>query len=127
MAHNAVSHAASNRSRVLSTAVAEAARRLHIGPTKLGQIIGMSQPTASRLLAGNYQLKDGSKEWELGALLIRLYRGLFSIVGNRDELAKDWLNSANLAFGGLPPLQAMHSVQGLVLACEYVDAHRAQV
>lgn len=116
-----------NRSRVLSTAVAEAARHLNVGPTALGKIIGVSQPVASRLLSGTYAIKEGYKEWELAALFVRLYRGLFSIVGNNDELAKDWLLSGNLAFGNQAPIGVIKNVQGLVHACEYIDAHRATV
>lgn len=115
------------RSQVLSTAVAETARHLDIGPTALGKIIGVSQPVASRLLSGAYAIKEGSKEWELAALFVRMYRGLFSIVGNNDELAKDWLRSGNLAFGGQEPIGVIKNVQGLVHACEYIDAHRATV
>jgi Protein of unknown function (DUF2384) len=116
---------APDRSRVLTTAVSETARRLDMGPTDLSKIIGISQPSASRLLAGKYALKDGDKEWELAALFVRLYRGLYSIVGNNDQLAKDWLKSANRAFGGRPPFEAIQKAQGLVHACDYIDAHRA--
>ncbi|MCL4744042.1 MAG: DUF2384 domain-containing protein [Burkholderiaceae bacterium] len=127
MKHASSVETARSRSAVLGGALAQTARRIGVGPTELGRIIGVSQPTASRLLAGNYALKEGSKEWELAALLVRLYRGLFAIVGDSDQLAKDWLGSANRAFGGKPPIEAIRSVQGLVHACEYVDAHRARV
>lgn len=118
---------AASRSRVLSTAVAETARHLAIGPTDLGKIIGVSQPVASRLLNGRYTIREGSKEWELGALFIRMYRGLFSLVGNSDPLAKDWLRSNNRAFGDQWPIDVIKNVQGLVHACEYIDSHRASV
>lgn len=115
------------RSRVLTSAVAQTAQRLEIGPSHLARVIGVSQPVASRLLNGRYAIKESTKEWELSALFVRLYRGLFSIVGNSDELAKDWLRSPNRAFGEQAPIETIKSVQGLVHACEYVDAHRAHV
>ena len=115
------------RSRVLTSAVAQTAQRLEIGPSNLARVIGVSQPVASRLLNGRYAIKESTKEWELSALFVRLYRGLFSIVGNSDELAKDWLRSPNRAFGDQAPIETIKSVQGLVHACEYVDAHRAHV
>lgn len=118
---------AQDRSRVLSSAVAETARRLEVGSTELGRIIGVSQPVASRLLNGRYAIKDGSKEWELAALFVRMYRGLHSIVGNNDQLARDWLRSGNRAFGDKEPIGVIKNVQGLVHACEYIDAHRAAV
>lgn len=116
-----------DRARVLTLAVAETARRLKLRSTELTAIIGVSQPTASRLLNDKFQLAEGAKSWELGAHLVRLYRSLASMVGGDDELARAWLRSANQAFGGRTPLDAIRSVEGLVHACDYVDAHRARV
>lgn len=116
-----------DRARVLTRAVAETARRLKLRSTEVTAIIGVSQPTASRLLNGKFQLAQGAKSWELGAHLVRLYRSLAAMVGGDDELARAWLRSANLAFGGRTPLEAIRTVEGLVHACDYVDAHRARV
>jgi uncharacterized protein (DUF2384 family) len=118
---------ASDRARVLTLAVVEAARRLKLRSTEVTAIIGVSQPTASRLLNGKFQLAEGAKSWELGAHLVRLYRSLSTMVGGDDELARAWLRSANRALGGRTPLDAIRSVEGLVHACDYVDAHRARV
>ena len=115
------------RARVLTQAVVETTRRLKLKSTELTGIIGVSQPTASRLLHGKFLLAEGGKSWELGAHLVRLYRSLSSMVGGNDELARTWLRSANQAFGGRTPLEAIRSVEGLVHACDYVDAHRARV
>ena len=117
----------SHRARVLTDAVAETTRRLKLKSTELTAIIGVSQPTASRLLNGRFLLVDGSKSWELGAHLVRLYRSLSAMVGGDDELARTWLRSGNAAFGGRMPLEMIRSVEGLIHACDYVDAHRARV
>jgi hypothetical protein len=119
--------AVADRARVLTAAVAETARRLKLRSTELTAIIGISQPSASRLLNGRYQLPEGGKPWELGAHLVRLYRSLHSLVGGDDELARTWLRSANAAFGNRVPLDVIRTVDGLVHACDYVDAHRARV
>lgn len=116
-----------DRAAVLSTAVSEVASRLGIGPTDTGDIVGLSQPTASRMLKGNYLLKEHSKEWELSAHLVRLYRALFSMVGGNDELASGWLRSANKAFNGQKPIELIKRVDGLLNVCEYLDAHRARI
>lgn len=116
---------AQDRAQVLSTAVAEVARHLEISSTDLGSIIGISQPSASRLMRGAFTVRERTKEWELAALLVRLYRGLYSIVGSNDQLAKDWLKSRNLAFGNEIPFVVIQKASGLVHACDYVDAHRA--
>lgn len=114
-----------DRARILSTAVAEVARHLEISSTELGNIIGVSQASASRLMRGEFAVRENAKEWEFAALLVRLYRGLFSIVGNNDQLAKDWLKSRNSAFGNEIPFEVIQKVAGLVHACDYIDAHRA--
>ncbi len=117
----------SDRSRVLSTAVVEAASRLGLGSSDLTSIIGASQPSASRLLNGKYFIPEGSKTWELSAHFVRLYRSVSSLVGGNDELARSWLKSANQAFDNRHPLEVVKRVEGLLHVCEYLDAHRARV
>lgn len=117
----------SERSRVLTEAVIEAARRLELGPSVLKDIIGASQPTASRLLRGQFSVPESGKVWELCVHLVRLYRSLASMVGGSDELARTWLKSANQAFDGRKPVDVIRRVDGLIHACEYLDTHRARV
>jgi uncharacterized protein (DUF2384 family) len=117
----------SDRSRVLSTAVIEAARRLNLGSSDLNAIIGTSQPSASRLLNGKYFIPEDSKTWELSAHFVRLYRSVSSLVGGDDDLARSWLKSANQAFDNRHPLDVVKRVDGLLHVCEYLDAHRARV
>jgi len=117
----------SDRSRVLSTAVIEAARRLQLGSSDLNAIIGTSQPSASRLLNGKYFIPEGSKTWELSAHFVRLYRSVSSLLGGDDDLARSWLKSANQAFDNRQPLDVVKRVDGLLHVCEYLDAHRARV
>ena len=116
-----------NPARVLTRAVAESARRLGLKSTQLKAILGVSQPTVSRLLNGKFTLAPDTKAWELAAQLVRLYRSLSSMVGGEDELARAWLTSPNQAFDGRQPLAVIGTVEGLVHVCDYVDAHRARV
>lgn len=129
IANGADGHAAAGaaRARVLTTALCEAAQRLDLGQGALRDIIGISQPTASRLFKGDYQLAESGKSWELATHLLRLYRSLSSLVGGSDELARAWLRSANRAFDDRPPLELIRRVDGLIHVCEYLDAHRARV
>lgn len=117
---------ASDRQRVLTAAVAEAARRLGLRTTDLTRIVGISQPSASRLLNGRYVLAEGGKPWELAAHLVRLYRSLNALVGGDDALARSWLTSPNRAFAEAVPLAVITRVEGLVRACDYLDAQRAR-
>lgn len=116
-----------DRSTVLTQALTETAIRLELGPTEIGKIVGVSQPTASRLLKGEYLLKESAKEWELSAHLVRLYRSLFSLVGSDDSLARGWLKSANKAFAGQEPIALIKRIDGLIHVCEYLDAYRARI
>ncbi|MCZ2153990.1 MAG: MbcA/ParS/Xre antitoxin family protein [Bryobacterales bacterium] len=118
---------AADRSTVLTQALTETANRLELGPTEIGKIVGVSQPTASRLLKGEYLLKESAKEWELSAHLVRLYRSLFSLVGSDDSLARGWLKSANKAFAGQEPIALIKRIDGLIHVCEYLDAYRARI
>lgn len=115
------------RSQVLTKAVAEAAARLSIGTKELGDIIGVSQSTASRALRETYQLKTTAKEWELAAHFVRLYRSLFAMVGGDEELARAWLRSPNKAFASQAPISQISRVDGLLRVCQYLDAHRSRV
>ncbi len=124
---NVAPQSTQDRSRVLTSAVQEVAKRFELGTTDLKDIIGVSQSTASRLLNGQYQLPDGSKAWELSAMLVRVYRSLSSMVGGDDVLARTWLHSPNHAFDGKHPAQAIKRIEGLARACEYLDAHRARI
>lgn len=121
------SAAGPDRARVLSLALVEASRRLKLRSTELGRILGVSQPTASRLLNGRLLLPEAGKSWELAAHLVRLYRSLAALVGLDDELARAWLTSGNEAFAGRKPLQLIQTVEGLVHVCDYLDASRARV
>jgi uncharacterized protein (DUF2384 family) len=116
-----------NHARVLSQAVVEVAERLALGATDLKPILGISQPTASRLLNGKYLIPNQSKTWEIAAHFVRLYRALYSLVGGDDNLARSWLKTPNQAFDGRTPLAVIARVDGLLDACDYVDAHRARV
>lgn len=118
--------AASERARVLTAAVAEAARRLGLRTTDLTRIVGISQPSASRLLHGRYVLAEGGKPWELAAHFVRLYRSLNALVGGDDALARAWLTTPNRAFDAAVPLAVIARVEGLVRACDYLDAQRAR-
>src|SRR5215217_8887879 len=97
----------------LSKAVRNAAGLLEIRQNALARILGISAATASRLCAGTYQLSpERGKEWELGILLVRLFRSLDALLGH-DADAKKSLNSDNLGLGRTP-LALMESAEGLV-------------
>ncbi|MBM3954531.1 MAG: DUF2384 domain-containing protein [Planctomycetes bacterium] len=117
--------AAPRREAVLTKAFLRAGERLEVPRAVLARVVGRSQPTLSRMYAGGYELEEGTKEWELALLFVRLYRSLDSIVGT-DEAARAWLTGSHPALGGIP-LDLVQTTEGLVRVVHYLDAHRAVV
>jgi transcriptional regulator with XRE-family HTH domain len=111
---------------VLSGAVMRAAALLEITQASVARILGLSPSTVSRMANGTYTLDDQKKEWELGALFVRLFRSLDAVVGSNDSAARAWLNGHNSALTGRP-VELIHSTEGLVRVVQYLDAARGRV
>lgn len=116
----------SEASRVLTDAIARIADLWRLPNGRLGAIIGLSAPTASRLRGGHYRLEPGSKPFELAQHLLRLFRSLDSWLGQDDEAARSWLATVNLDLGERP-IDLLPTVRGLLRTSDYVDALRARV
>ncbi len=112
--------------RVVTTAVIRAADRLLLPGRVLAAVIGVSEPTVSRMRSGAFQLTPGSKPFELGVLFARLYRSLDAMVGGEDALAAQWLVTPNTALEA-KPLDLIQSIKGLLDVIAYLDARRARV
>lgn len=115
---------AANRGRVLSHALIRAADWLGISAANLSEIIGLSQPTISRMKAGTYALQEGTKFYELSAYFVRVYRSLFAIVSGDQVTARNWLTNHNTALRGVP-LELMKKIRGINDVSAYLDARRA--
>jgi uncharacterized protein (DUF2384 family) len=111
---------------VLSKAVVRAARLLSFSQRELAHILGVSEATASRLVAGSYRLSSSrTKEWELALLLVRLFRSLDALWGH-EEAARTWLSTDNLALSARP-VDLIPSVEGLVRVVNYLDNARGRL
>ena len=111
---------------VLSKAVVRAARLLSFSQRELAHILGVSEATASRLVAGGYRLSSArTKEWELALLLVRLFRSLDALWGH-EEAARTWLSTDNLALCARP-VDLIPSVEGLVRVVNYLDNARGRL
>jgi hypothetical protein len=113
-----------NEAAIVTKAVTRASDNLKIPNRILGSIIGLSEPTISRLKNGTYILKRAEKAFELSVLFIRLYRSLTAIVGGDDTIAQSWLNNYNTALHA-NPIDRIQSVNGLIDVINYLDARRA--
>jgi len=113
-------------STVVTKATIRTAEHLAIKNAALAKILGVSEPTISRMRQGKYRLERGQKAFELAVLLVRLYRALDGIVAGDDRVAADWLKNNNTALDGVP-LDLIQSVSGLTDVIAYIDARRAVV
>lgn len=114
------------KGQVLTTAIIKAAEWLGVKNAVLSEILGLSQPTISRMKSGAYHLEEGSKVYELSTYFIRAYRSLFAIVGGDQVTARGWLLNYNTALQGVP-LELLKSIRGINDVCAYLDARRAVI
>ncbi len=114
----------SDRGQVLTRAALRAAERLGLSARQFARITGLSEPSVSRLKKGASGIEEGSKAWELAALLVRLFRSLDAITGGDEAVARSWMSARNEALGAVP-VEKITSVQGIVDVCAYLDSRRA--
>ena len=112
--------------RILTGAVLRAAALLEITQSSLAHILGLSPSTVSRMAGGTYTLDEQKKEWELGALFVRLFRSLDALIGSNDAAARAWLNGQNSGLIGRP-IEIIRSTEGLVRVVQYLDAARGRI
>ncbi len=120
------SDSSQQRQQVLTKAVLNAAELMGLRQAVLARALGVSESSVSRMRSGDYLLKERGKEWELAALLVRLYRGLDSIMAGDEHALRSWLRGYNTALGAVPA-ELILTVSGLSRTVEYVDAHRARI
>jgi uncharacterized protein (DUF2384 family) len=113
-------------SRVLTGAVIRASALLDITQSALAQILGLSPSTVSRMASGSYALDAQKKEWELGALFVRLFRSLDALIGSNDAAARSWLKAPNQGLAGRP-IELIRTTEGLVRVVQYLDSARGRI
>jgi hypothetical protein len=123
IAKAAVAVSGADRAAVLTKAVIRTAEILHIQQKELAEILGVSPPTITRLIGGDKQLLQGRSEYQLGALFVRVFRSLDTLVGGNTEQARQWLRARNDHLNGVP-IELAKTVRGLVNVADYLDAMR---
>lgn len=120
----ATAQQAPDQAMVLGKAATRAASELKLSNAALSRVIGMSEPTISRVSAGSRGIDPESKEGQLALLLVRLYRSLDPLVGSDSHKRVDWLRSHNKALNGTPAA-LIETPHGLVTTLAYLDGMRA--
>ncbi|MDP2409195.1 MAG: MbcA/ParS/Xre antitoxin family protein [Pseudolabrys sp.] len=113
-------------SGVITKATLRAAEKLGIRNNVLAKIVGVSEPTVSRMRKGEYVLERGQKAFELAILFVRFYRSLDAIVGGDEAVASDWIKNSNAALDS-KPIDLIQTVAGLANVIAYLDSRRAVV
>jgi uncharacterized protein (DUF2384 family) len=125
MARSQPSHKPEPR-RVMTGAVLRASGLLEVTQARLAEVLGVSPATVSRMASGAYTLDEQKKEWELGALFVRLFRSLDALVGSNDAAARAWLEGENDGLAGRP-IDLIGSAEGLVRVVQYLDSARGRI
>ena len=112
--------------QTLTEATLKTAGILHLSQVELARILGLSSASVSRMASGRYLLDPDSKEWQLAALFIRLFRSLDSITGGNDEVSREWLRNYNSVLAA-SPASLLGEITGLVSVVQYLDASRANI
>jgi hypothetical protein len=110
---------------VLTKALLNAGQRLALRNRDLGQVIGASEASVSRL-ARERVVEPNSKEGELALLFLRLFRSLDALVGSDETKARAWLHAHNTHLGGVPA-DRIRQVEGLVDVVQYLDSMRGRL
>ena len=110
--------------RVMAKAVFNAATSLGLKQRELADVIGVSEPTVSRMKGGGYSLPG--KPRELAICLVRVFRSLDAIAGNDPDTILGWMNNPNTDLNAVPR-DLIQSAPGLIDVMNYLDAARAPI
>lgn len=114
-----------NKKVVLRKALLRMAEHLAISRRELSLILGISEASLSRLYDGKRYIDPKSKEGELAAMLLRLFRSLDALFGGNQTQCQRWLRSENQHLAGTP-IDLIQSIQGLMTTTSYLDAMRGR-
>ncbi|MCU7926727.1 MAG: MbcA/ParS/Xre antitoxin family protein [Candidatus Thiodiazotropha sp. (ex Dulcina madagascariensis)] len=109
-----------NKSAVLGEAVLNAGAKLGMSPEEVGRVVGRNRTTITR-----NGINPATPNGQLALLLVRIYRGLYVLVGGRDDEMSHWMHTRIRTLQGVPA-EMIHDVSGLVRVVEYIDAMRGK-
>jgi hypothetical protein len=115
------------RTAVVAKAFIRAGDKLDLTNKVLGNMIGLSESSITRIRGGDAKLlAEDKKPRELATLFLRLYRSLDAILGGDDAASAKWLHNANSALGSVP-VEMIQTARGLIRVIDYLDSRRAVV
>jgi len=114
----------SRAATVLTRAVVRAAGLLALTQKTLASTLGVSEASVSRLAHGRV-IDPRSKEGELAAVFLRMFRSLDAFLGGDDSKSAAWMHAHNHHLSGTPA-KLIRTVTGLVHVTEYLDPLRGK-
>jgi transcriptional regulator with XRE-family HTH domain len=90
----------------------------------LAATLGISEASVSRLARGRV-IDPRSKEGELAAVFLRMFRSLDAFLGGDESKAAAWMHAHNRHLSGTPA-ELIRTVTGLVHVTQYLDAVRGK-
>ena len=109
-----------DKSSVLGEAVLNAGAKLGLSAGEVGKIVGLDRTTIVRK-----GIDPDTQNGKLALLLIRVYRGLYAMVGGHEADMRHWMNSRIGTLQGIPS-KMVKEITGLVHVVEYIDAMRGK-
>jgi len=120
MVMNRAARYENNDAAILSKAFLNTQTALGLTKEELGRVIGKDRTSLRR------DIDPKSKSGELALMFIRIYRGLYALMGGDSEDMKHWMHTENRHTRGIPAKQ-VQKAQGLNYVLEYLDAMRGKV
>lgn len=110
---------------VLAKALNRAQQHMGVDNQVMASILGINRTTLTR----HYQsqgLDPRQNAGRLAAVVLRIYRAVFTLMGGDATNIRHWFDTRNQAFAGRTPVDAMQSIDGLVSVAQYCDAMRGR-
>ncbi|MES9834488.1 MAG: MbcA/ParS/Xre antitoxin family protein [Candidatus Thiodiazotropha sp. LLP2] len=109
-----------NKAMTLGEAVLNAGAKLGLSPAEVGHIVGRNRTTIVR-----NGVDPSTPNGQLALLLVRVYRGLYVLVGGREDEMNHWMHTRIRSLDGVPA-ELINNVTGLVRVVEYIDGIRGK-
>ena len=114
--------AKANQNRVLAKALSSICSELKFSQASLSQVLGLSEASVSRLMAGKDAPALPAKSKELALLFVRVFESLDAIFDNQ-AAEREWFTSYNKGLVGVPSKLVL-SAQGMVNVLGYLEFYR---
>jgi hypothetical protein len=105
---------------VLAKATMNAAIFLGLTQCELATVLGISEPSVSRIATKDRSIDPASHEGQAALMLIRIFRALDLLVGGNSDAKNAWMTSYNRAIGAVPKVK-IQKLPGLVHTVDYLD------